>query len=343
MVSKDLVFSILKLLSKRLLYAFITIMIAASVTFVAIRSMPGDIIYALASSLAEELRIPLEEARKIVYHMYYGIDIEKPLYVQYIEYVLGLLQGNLGYSTYFKRPVTYVVARALGWTVFTLSIGIALSFALGVLLGMIAGFKRGGKIDSFISMISSIISAIPGYAIALVFYIILSARLGLLPAGGAYSAYVTPGFNLSFIIDVFYHAALPIITYVFITFSSWTLLIRSNVAKILEEDFLKYAEARGISRRRIVTSYIGRNSILPLIPLLALRIGGMIGGSTLIETIFAYPGMGYYLSIALSIRDYGLLQGIFFMMILTTIIGMIIVEVITPFIDPRIRREVVAA
>lgn len=316
---------------------------AVSVTFVAIRTMPGDVVYSLAASLAEELRIPLEEAMKIVYNMYYGIDIEKPIYIQYIEYVIGLLHGNLGYSTYFKRPVTYVVARALGWTVFTLSIGIAVSFALGVLLGMIAGFRRGSNLDSLISITSSIISAIPGYAIALILYIILSARLGLLPARGAYSPDVEPGLNLRFIADIFYHAALPILTYVVTTFSSWTLLIRSNVAKILEEDFLKYAEARGVSRRRIITSYIGRNSILPLIPLLALRIGSMIGGSTLIETIFAYPGMGYYLSIALSIRDYGLLQGIFFMMIVTTIVGMIIVEIITPIIDPRVRREVVVA
>ncbi len=332
-----------KILGKRLVYALITIMIASTVTFIAIRSMPGDVLYTLAASLAEELRIPFEEARKIVYSIYYGIEIEKPIYVQYFEYVLGLLRGNLGYSTYFKRPVTYVVARALGWTVFTLSIGVSLSFVIGVLAGMVAGFKRGSKSDFIMSSTFTVISAIPGYAIALFLYIILSARLGLLPARGAYSPDVEPGFNLRFIADVLYHAALPILTYVVTTFSGWALLIRSNVAKILEEDFLKYAEARGISRRRIITTYVGRNSILPLIPLLALRIGGMIGGSTLIETIFAYPGMGYYLSIALSIRDYGLLQGIFFMMTVATIIGVIIVDMVTPFIDPRVRREVAVA
>jgi len=334
-------FPFAKILGRRLAYALVTIMIASTVTFVAIRSMPGDVLYTLAVSLAEELRIPIEEARKIVYYIYYGIDVEKPVYVQYFEYVLGLLRGNLGYSTYFKRPVTYVVARALGWTVFTLSIGISTSFAIGVLAGMVAGFKRGSKLDSALTTSFTMVSAIPGYAIALFLYIILSARLGLLPARGAYSPDIEPVLNLRFIADVLYHAALPILTYVVVTFSGWSLLIRSNVAKILEEDFLKYAEARGISRRRIVTTYVGRNSILPLVPLLALRIGGMVGGSTLIESIFAYPGMGYYLSIAMGIRDYGLLQGIFFMMTVATIVGVIVVEMVTPFIDPRVRREVV--
>ncbi|MEM4569879.1 MAG: ABC transporter permease [Desulfurococcaceae archaeon] len=336
------VFPFIKLFSKRALYAILTIMVAVSVTFVAIRSMPGDVLYTLAVSLAEELRIPVEEAKRIVFYIYYGIDVEEPIYLQYLKYVIGLLQGNLGYSTYFKRPVTYVVARALGWTAFTLSVGISLSFAIGILIGMLAGFKRGTKFDSIISLTSTVLSAIPGYVVALLLYIMLSARLGLLPARGAYSPHVEPGLNLAFIIDVLYHAALPVLTYVIITFSGWTLLIRSNVAKILEEDFLKYAEARGISRRRIVTTYIGRNSILPIVPLLAIRVGSMIGGSTLIETIFAYPGMGYYLSLALSIRDYGLLQGIYFMMIVATIVAVIVVELLTPLIDPRVRREVVA-
>lgn len=335
-------FPFIKLLSKRLVYAAITIMVAASVTFIAIRSMPGDVLYTLAASLAEELRIPIEEAKKIVFYVYYGIDVNEPIHAQYLKYIIGLLQGNLGYSTYFKRPVTYVVARALGWTAFTLSIGISLSFVIGILLGMLAGFKRGAKFDAAISLSSTVLSAVPGYVIALLLYIVLSARLGLLPARGAYSPRVEPGLNLPFIADVFYHAALPVLTYVVVTFSGWTLLIRSNVAKILEEDFLKYAEARGISRRRIVTSYIGRNSILPIVPLLAIRVGSMIGGSTLIETIFAYPGMGYYLSLALSIRDYGLLQGIYFMMIVTTIVAVIVVEIVTPLIDPRVRREVTA-
>ena len=332
-----------RILHRRLDYALVTIMVSSTVTFVAIRSMPGDVLYSLAVSLAEELRIPIEEARRIVFHIYYGIDVEKPLHVQYFEYVLGLLRGNLGYSTYFKRPVTYVVARALGWTVFTLSLGISIAFVVGVLSGMVAGFKRGSKLDLLMSTSFTVISSIPGYAIALFLYVILSARLGLLPARGAYSPDVEPGLSLRFVANVLYHAALPVITYVVITFSGWALLIRSNVAKILEEDFLKYAEARGISRRRIITAYIGRNSILPLVPLLALRIGGMVGGSTLIESIFAYPGMGYYLSVAMSIRDYGLLQGIFFMMTVATIIGVIVVDMVTPLIDPRIRREVMTS
>mgnify|MGYP001626352968 CR=1 FL=1 len=324
----------------RILYALITIMISATITFFLIRNMPGDIIYALASQLAEELRIPIDEARKIVMQLYYGIDINKPQWLQYLEYIENLFRGNLGYSTYFKRPVTQVIGRFLGWTVFTLSIGISLAFAIGILIGMVAGFRRGTKLDSLITATSSILTSIPGYIIALLLYLFLSARLGLFPAQGAFSPNVEPGFNLPFIADVFYHAALPIITYVLMTFSGWALLIRSNVAKILEEDFLKYAEARGLTKMRITTSYIGKNSILPLVPLLAIRIGGMVGGSALIESIFAYPGMGYYLSLALSIRDYGLLQGIFFIMTLLTIAGVLIVEIITPLLDPRIRKEV---
>jgi len=332
----------LRTIRNRLIYALITIFLASTITFIMIRSMPGDVVYTLAASLAEELRIPFEEAYKIAYHSYYGIDIEKPLWRQYLEYVAGLLQGNLGRSIYFKLPVNRVIAKFLGWTLFVLSLGITISFALGVLLGLIAGFRRGGMLDAVLSTTSTVLTAIPGYILALALYMAFAVRLKLFPLRGAYSPELTPAPTLQFVIDVLWHAALPIMTYVLLTFAGWALLIRSNVGKILEEDFLKYAEARGLSRMRIVTAYIGRNSILPLVPILAIRLGHMIGGSTLIETIFGYPGMGFYLTFAMGNRDYGLIQGIFFIMTVATILGVLIVELVMPLIDPRLRREVVA-
>jgi peptide/nickel transport system permease protein len=293
----------------------------------------------MALQIMSRHNVTFDEAVKVAKRMYLGYAEDKPLHEQYIEYIASLLKGDLGFSYVYKVPVIFIIASALPWTVFVLSISTLLSFTLGILLGLAAALKRQSKIGSGLAAYASMSQAIPDFLLAIILLMIFAIRLGILPTSGTYDPQLKPGFYPEFIISVFNHATLPVLSYTIPRVASWALLIKGNAANVLEEDFIKSAEARGLRGRRIMVAYIGRLSIAPLVALLAIDLGTMIGGSTLIENTFTYLGMGYYFSIAISRRDYGLMQGLFLISITSVIIANLIVDIIYPYIDPRARRE----
>ncbi|MEM1989740.1 MAG: ABC transporter permease, partial [Candidatus Bathyarchaeia archaeon] len=225
------------------------------------------------------------------------------------------------------------------WTIFVTSISLTISFMIGVSLGMLIAYRRGRLIDTFISLFSSISSAIPAYIIALLLLMYLGFTLRLFPTGGIYDINVSPGFNLPFIFSVLHHASLPIISYVIVSFGTWTLAMKGSTISVLGEDYVAAAEARGLRKRRIIFSYVGRTAILPLATSLAINIGYMFGGAIFIETVFSYRGIGYLLSAALSLRDYPVIQGCFFVITTAIILANFITDVAYSKLDPRIRFE----
>ena len=154
---------------------------------------------------------------------------------------------------------------------------------------------------------------------------------------GAYSPGMKPGFTLAFIKDIFFHAALPILTYVLTTVGGWMLAMKSSTISTLGEDYVTVAEARGLPERRIITSYVGRNASLPLITQLAISIGFVVGGSTLIEFIFVYQGIGQLLLSSINARDYPVMQGVFLIITIAVILANFLADFVYGWLDPRIR------
>jgi len=313
----------------------ITILFVISFNFFLIRLMPGNPADYLLMQLIYERSIPVEEAYKIV-QVYFGMNLTRPLHEQYIEYLTSLLRGDLGRSLLsLNTPVSKIIAQSLPWTVFPISISVIISFAIGVSLGMVAAYKRGGKFDRVFLVIAPIFNSIPNYIYALIFLYSLAVIARIFPLYGAYS--VKPGFTLEFISDAFYHAALPILSYVVASFAGWGLAMRGSTISVLGEDYVTAAEARGLPKRRITFSYVGRNAILPLFTSLLISLGYVVGGAVFIETTFSYPGIGYFLVQSVYGRDYTLMQGCFLVLTVAIVIANFIADLVYSRLDPRIK------
>lgn len=323
---------------KRLILLIVTVFFAISLTFIVIRMMPGDPVENLAISMMREQSIDYETAYRAAKAML-NFDPDVPILVQYKNYVSGLLHGNFGQSLLYKRPVTQIIFGALPWTLLVLSVSLLMSFFIGILLGMYIAWKRKTILDPILSVYTSVMGSIPEYVIAFMLIIFFSIKFKLLPSRGAYSSTVVPGFNGPYILSVLYHAILPVSAYVIGGVGRWALNMKSNAVSILGEDYITSAKARGLSDRRIITRYVGRNAMLPLVTNLAISFGMIFGGSPLIEKMFVYPGVGFFMSQAVTSRDYGLMQGMFLMITVTVVLANLISEILYSVLDPRIRME----
>lgn len=322
------------------LRALLAIFGVVTFTFFIIRLMPGNPIDIYINNLIISYGLSYEEAKNMALALF-SIDLEKPLPLQYVEYMANLLRGDLGKSIVsIGTPVSKIIAEFLPWTVFTVATALLISFTLGILLGMFAAYRRGSAFDSIITTLFSVLSSIPNFIIGILFIVFLGVYWRVVPFDmlrGAYSPYMKPGFTLEFIVDVLRHAAFPILTYVVTTMGSWTLLMRSSTITVLGEDFVLVAKARGLPERRIVTSYVGRNAILPLFTNLTISIGFVFGGSVLIESVYVYRGIGLRLVEAITTRDYPVMQGIFLVMTVAVVLANYIADILYGVLDPRIR------
>ncbi|MEZ0537306.1 ABC transporter permease [Caldicellulosiruptoraceae bacterium PP1] len=329
----------IKTILKKVLMSFVTVLCAVLLTFFLLRLTPGSAIDGLARQLAQTNGITLEAAYERVAKMV-NYNPREPLYKQLARYVNELLHGNLGTSMIYQTvTVNEIVAKALPWTVFVLSISLLISFLIGIQLGTRMAWKRNSILEPIVSLYATITSAVPGFIIAILLLVIFAYNLNWFPYNGAYDIDVTPGFNLPFFWSVIKHAFLPIFTYIVTSIGGWALAMKGSAVSVLGEDYVNAAYARGLTDRTIMKNYVRRNALLPLITSLAMNFGFMISGSTLIESIFSYPGMGYYIAQASSQRDYTLMQGLLLVTATAVIIANLIADLIYSKLDPRVSIE----
>lgn len=318
--------------------SLVTILFAMVVMFVVIQNMPGNPVETLAAEISRTQNVELSIAHQMaIAQLNYNPDI--PLPQRLATYLGGVVRGNFGDSLIYHKPVLDLVLGALPWTLLVLSVSLALSFTVGVLSGIFIAWKNKRSLNSLLTLYQSIFGSIPDYIIAYLLIFVFAVTLGVLPSRGPYSATVTPGFNWTFIGSVLKHAILPVMAYFLTHVASWTIGMKASALSVLGEDYVAYATARGLSPRRILTSYVGRNSILPLITNLAVAFGFMFGGSPLIENLFMYPGVGYYLNTAITRRDYPLMQGMYFMMMIVVVLSGLLAEKLYTVLNPRLRER----
>jgi len=320
--------------------AVFTIWFVTSLIFFLVRLMPSNPIEVYINELMVQYSIPYAEARDQAASLF-AIDLDAPLYQQYFDYMVQLAHGNLGDS--LRSPGTSVwqiIVTFLPWTLFSVGLGLIISFILGMLIGMLLAYKRQALWEPAVSGTASVLSSIPNYIVGIVLLVYLGVYWNLVPIHqmrGSRSPGIQPGFTWVFIKDIFFHAALPILTYVLSTIGSWILSMKSSTIGALGEDYVTVARARGLSEGRITTAYVGRNAMLPLITQLLISIGFVVGGSILIESIFVYQGIGYRLLSALTTRDYPLMQGIFLIITISVVLSNLLADFIYGWFDPRVR------
>lgn len=257
--------------------------------------------------------------------------------IEALNYLWNFLHGNMGVSIVYEEPVTLLVASALPWTLFIVTTSVVISFFIGIRIGEKMGYKRGTKTDSVLTMLFITIRAIPIYILGPILLFFLGYVLGWFPTGGAYSPNVTPGFNLPFIFSVIKHAILPITTLTVINLAGWALHMRANTIYTLGEDYVNFAEIRGVMDKIIEKKYVGRNSILPLYTSLIITLGFSFGGSVFVEEIFSYPGVGLLLYNSITSNDYPVEMGILVIIVFAVVIGMLLADLTYSLLDPRVK------
>ena len=324
----------------KLLKTLLTIFVVTSLIFFLIRLLPGNPIQQMVSQLTSQMGMSQQEAYDQAAALF-AIDLNKPLFAQYLDYLGNTLQGDLGRSIISPgATVSSIILKFLPWTIFSVGVGLILSFSVGILLGMLMAYRRDSLLDHALTVFASIFSSVPNYLIGLMIIVWLGIQWKLVPIAamrGSLSPNTVPGLNWNFFADAFFHAALPIFTYFITTVGGWMLAMKSSTVSTLGEDYVTVAKARGLTDWRIITAYVGRNASLPLFTQLALSIGFIVGGSILIESIFIYQGIGLTLNNAISRRDYTVMQGIFLIITLSVVLANLFADLFYSWLDPRIK------
>ncbi len=325
---------------RRLFKAVLTIWLVATITFFLVRLMPGSPVEVYIHTLISQYGFTYDEAANQAAALF-AFDPNQPLPAQYVDYLRSLARGDLGQSLVSPgTPVSQIIRNYLPWTLFSAGLGLLLSFVLGLFFGMVMAYRRGGVLDHLLTALGSFFQSVPNYLIAIVLVVFLGVQLGGIPITkmrGALSPGVQPGFTVTFVADLLFHAALPVVTYVLTTIGSWMLLMKSSTLSTLEEDYVTVARARGLSDGRIMRAYVGRNAVLPLFAQMAIAAGFVVGGSVVIERIFVYEGIGFILLDAINRRDYPVMQGIFLVITTAVVIANTLADLLYSRLDPRIR------
>jgi peptide/nickel transport system permease protein len=325
----------LRYIAKRLGLFVLTLWAAITLNFILPRLMPGSPTDAALAKLSQNG--PVTAATKKAIEAQLGVP-SGSWWNQYVEYLHQVVTLNFGVSyTFYPETVGTLVARALPYTLVLVGLVTILAFVLGTLIGVAAAWKRGTWLDSLPTLSGSFMSTFPYFWTALLLLFFLGYVLHWFPTTGAYSATTSPGLTFSFAGDAIYHAVLPAVTILLTSLGGWILGMRNAMINTLGDDYVTFAEANGLRGRTVALTYAARNAILPNLTGFGLALGGVVGGSILVEQVFGYPGIGYLLFNAVIGQDYPLMQALFLMITVSVLVANFIVDVLYGVLDPRTR------
>jgi peptide/nickel transport system permease protein len=326
-------------LLRRLVTYVITSYLAITFTFFFMRLIPGNPIQSYVQALLAQGQYTMaEQAKQIVDTYLEMFGLKGDLLTQYVSFMKRLLlHFDFGPSLIaFPRRAQELILERLPWTLGLLGTSVVISWLLGTILGALAGWKAGSKLDRALVAFALAFSQIPFYVLAVFLVLLFGYILGWLPTGGAYNPLLKPGLSLEFIASVVKHAILPSLSLVLSTAFSWLLSMRSLVVTILGEDYIAFAEAKGLRKITIFQKYVVRNALLPQLTNLGISLGFIVSGSVVVETLFRYPGVGMLFSAALTGLDYNLVMAFIVLTTLAVLTASFILDLIYPFVDPRV-------
>ena len=329
----------LNYLLRRLLVFFLTVWVAATLIFIIPRLAPGDPIGAMIARMSRQEGF-VENADLIIEAWRKRFGLDDPLHVQYFRFIGNTLRLDLGYSlANFPAKVSELVGRALPWTIGLVGIATVIFFTVGNLCGALLAWKRTPKLLKVMIPISMTFTSVPPALFSLLLVYIFGFLLPIFPQVGAYGRGMIPEFTLEFFGSVLYHGFLPAMSIVLVTFGFWALGMRGMMVTIEGEDYMILAQAKGLKPFYVLYRYMIRNAILPQMTALAVSIGTLVNGSVLVEIMFTYNGMGSLIYSGIANQDFGLIQGTSFILIVTSALAVLIIDLTYPLIDPRISLE----
>ena len=309
----------------------VTVFVLITFNFALPRLMPGDPIDALMAFGSPNYAQDDETRAELA--AYYKLDA--PLPTQYFRYLDGLVHGDLGVSIVSNRPVTEELGDRVGWSLLLVLTATGVAMLIGLPLGVHSGWKRGKGLDRGLLGFFLAVQNLPIFIVGSLAFILLSAKWGLFPPGGATTPF-SDYHGLSELADIGRHLVLPatLMAFDFVTYQY--LVMRSSIVGELGSDYLLGGRAKGLRERRLKYRYAGRNALLPVITVIGLQFSLAMGaGLIVIERIFSYPGVGGYMFQAISTRDYPAMQGAFLLLTIAVVTTNLLVDLLYRRLDPR--------
>lgn len=325
----------MRFLVRRLAFYVVTAWAAVTINFLIPRLMPGNPVQSLLNRYPGQVSPDAMHSLEVLF----GLDKHASLWTQYLRYWNQILHGNLGVSyVFYPTPVSHIIRTSLPWTIGLVGVATIISVLLGSLIGTYLGWRRGTWADALLPF-TTFFAAVPYFWLGLIAIALFAVTWQIFPAGGGYDGSLLPGFNLEFAESVVSHATLPGLTIVVSSIAGWILGMRNMMVTVSSEDYVTVAQAKGLSERRVMFGYAGRNAMLPQVSGFALSLGFVVSGTLIMEMIFSYPGIGFQLFQAIGGKDYPLMQGIFLVITLSVLVANILADVLYVLLDPRTRQE----
>jgi len=324
---------------KRLLFVLLVVWSASTITFFIPRISDINPIRERFAELARLGGFSAGELEKIVESYSKAFGLDKPLMQQYFDYIGGVMTLDFGVSlNKFPKTVLMLIAESLPWTIGLILVTTILSFVIGNLVGALAAWPLSPRWVRGVSTSFILFQGVPPVLLAILLIFFVAFKLNILPIAGAYSIGTVPDFTFEFLLDVLRHQVLPGIALIFGSLGTWVLSMRGMGITIQGEDYVVFAEHKGLSSYTIFKDYYLRNAMLPQVTALALALGNVITSAIVVETIFGLPGLGFVLITAIRSNDFLVIYGIVLFITIAVAVLMALVELLYPLLDPRVRQ-----
>ncbi len=300
-------------LIRRLVQAALILLGVSFITFFLLYVLPADPVRQIAGRSATPQTVANIRAQ---------LGLDQPFIVQYARYLSGLVQGDLGRSYLQKTEVSALIASRLPASLLLMAAGIACELLIGLTMGVVAALRRGRVVDQTLMITSFVAVSAPQFVVSLLLLYVFAVQLGWFPIGG----YGTAA-----------HLVLPAATLGLLGSGWYSRMMRSSMIEVLRADFIRTARAKGLTRRRVILRHALPNAILPIIAMIGIDIGIFMGGLVVIESVFGWPGIGQLAWQAIQRVDIPIIMGVTLVSACAIVLGNLLADLVTPFIDPRIR------
>jgi peptide/nickel transport system permease protein len=308
---------------RRILQAIPVIIVASFVIFILMHLVPGDPAQMLAGPNAPP---------EVVDALRERMNLDKPLVIQYFSWLANIFKGNMGKSMISGMSVNFLIGLALPATLQLTIAVLVLSIAIAIPLGILGAVRNKKPIDYVINTYLGLSLALPNFWLGILLILVFSVQLRVMPSSGYVPLLENPLQSLYFLV-------LPAIALGNRLTAEITRFVKNSVMDTFREDYIRTAKAKGLSHRKIVYKHVLRNALIPIITMIGMRFGRLLGGAVVVETVFSWPGIGRLIVQAIGNRDYPLVQGSLLIVMIMFILVNLVTDVLYGVIDPRISLE----
>jgi peptide/nickel transport system permease protein len=320
---------------RRLLWMFPLLLGVSIICFGLLKQAPGDPVVAIIAAGRESGQQLTTEDREALRELY---GLNRPVYVQYVDWLREAVRGNFGNSTRMRQPVFDVIMMRLPNTMKLAGVSLVITLAIALPLGILSAVKQYSPTDYGLTFFSFVGISIPQFWLALMLLYAFGIWLGWLPVRGIQSATVEPGLWNS-VWDTVSHYILPVTSITLVGLAGYMRYQRAAMLEVIRQDYIRTARAKGLSEKKVIFKHAWRNALIPIITLMGYIFVILVEGSVVVENIFSWPGMGQLAVMSLNQRDYPVMMGIVLLSSVLILFGTLLSDILYALVDPRVRYD----